>query len=53
MNPRDEVLRQGKMPLFGKLADRGDSGLMSQSNDLPGAWVPGSFIESESEATRN
>lgn len=35
------------MPLFGKLADRGDNGLMSQSNDLLGAWVLGSFIESE------
>ena len=41
------------MPLFGKPAGQEDSGLMSQSNDILGAWMPGSFIESEREAMRN
>ena len=37
------------MTLFGKLADQEDGRLMSQSNHLAGAWMPGSFIESERE----
>ena len=37
------------MTLFRKLADQTDGRLMSQSNHLIGAWMPGSFIESERE----
>ena len=37
------------MTLFGKLADQIDGRLTSQSNHLIGAWMPGSFIESERE----
>ena len=47
-----ESKRQGietRNILFGKPADREDGRLMSQSNHLAGAWMPGSFIESERE----
>ena len=40
------------MTLFRKLADQTDGRLMSQSNHLIGAWMPGSFIESDRETQR-
>ena len=45
------ILSQGiwNMTLFGKLADREDGRLMSQSNYLAGIWMSDSFMEPERE----
>ena len=49
----DESERRGgeakNMTLFRKPADQIDGRLTSRSNHLIGAWMPGSFIESERE----